>query len=834
MASTLTKFLKDGHGILASSPASNEQHVMEAMDVDSLLRPSEDLQEMLLSVLPSLESYLQANPVDFPSSAGQCGSLVLADMDSSSKSDNKTLIEPHLAPSTPPGASDVCFLPEHDGQYGHKSACQCRPGAPDVLSLCSPSNVSHRFDSEDCISILATVTSNQEDSRLNQLISKMEHQNQVNKRVSRHKRLNIRAHNLQRRLEAALGQHAVIHCDQQLEGLRAQGLNPGLFSADSELSHVDSQQHFPWTETHFTEIKELSESSRAVLRGLQKTLDSEATASSSSDDEPMETKAAGKYREPCLASPCFEESWLTERAELGSRWSWLQLRVAELEGRIQQLMKLHKNIRSTKGSVVLADSQPMTMWQMKDALWKEVAALSCTALDNDNEPCSPTHLLHNIERQSAQLSRIVKSLMPPLNLSPLSKPPQPWKDKGAFDSDVFVSQSSKRTKIGVRRRQLFKDDMSCVCSRTRPLVTYYKPKIFRLNSKSNSCSSKCSSSRDGETSGLMCCSCSSSEPVSVCSDTDSSSNGTPSSQTCSFNKGESSPISSFTKFSPREVWSQMPLAIDALPVSPVYYSRCTSTPLYNWHKYKHKKKLLGLSPIRCHGGLPREKRASQRRRKRRRRDSCTEDDDDALSYCKDSSDDMFEENFVLVSQKQNTREAAHRRHGGNLFNIDNIVIPVSLTKVEKLQYKDVLTPSWQVLNIQSSLEDEANSEKDKDEKIEILSDEVFDQRHSLLEQKEKMRWCFWRKRHSSSRLSAGNVREQCTSGEKNSVEWRFKQLDTEDQLNSAECLPQAPWKRRVFPLNDDEETALSSGVLQWSSDSTLVPFPLQQSSTLIS
>lgn len=109
--------------------------------------------------------------------------------------------------------------------------------------------------------------------------------------------------------------------------------------------------------------------------------------------------------------------------------------------------------------MVLADSQPLTDTQIQRTLLREMAGLSCTALDADSEPCSPTRLLHNIERQvgcwsavrkerrvkagplteghsslqSAQLNQMVNSLMSPLGLSPPSKQPDTCAaDKAAF------------------------------------------------------------------------------------------------------------------------------------------------------------------------------------------------------------------------------------------------------------------------------------------------------------------------------------------------------------------------------------------------------------------
>lgn len=134
-----------------------------------------------------------------------------------------------------------------------------------------------------------------------------------------------------------------------------------------------------------------------------------------------------------------EMRWLGERAEVGSRWSWLLLRLAELEVRIRHLVELHEHLHSTKGGVVLGDPQLLTdQQQIQETLLTETSGLSYTARvlggspprdgelprDADYEPSSPLRLLRNIERQSAQLSQIVTSLSP--FSSPLSKPPRTW------------------------------------------------------------------------------------------------------------------------------------------------------------------------------------------------------------------------------------------------------------------------------------------------------------------------------------------------------------------------------------------------------------------------
>lgn len=52
----------------------------------------------------------------------------------------------------------------------------------------------------------------------------------------------------------------------------------------------------------------------------------------------------------CLVhSNCSTEwKWLLDRARVGSRWTWLQAQISELEYKIQQLTDVHRQIRASK------------------------------------------------------------------------------------------------------------------------------------------------------------------------------------------------------------------------------------------------------------------------------------------------------------------------------------------------------------------------------------------------------------------------------------------------------------------------------------------------------
>lgn len=112
-------------------------------------------------------------------------------------------------------------------------------------------------------------------------------------RLSRQAGLQSKAQRLQKRLQVLLGEHAVQHCNQQLNGLKRQ-VDVSASSRDSTRSRRLPQRGRQASESgpdpsvdssSSTELGEFIQSNQAVLRGLQGALDSEATLSSSSDEE---------------------------------------------------------------------------------------------------------------------------------------------------------------------------------------------------------------------------------------------------------------------------------------------------------------------------------------------------------------------------------------------------------------------------------------------------------------------------------------------------------------------------------------------------------------------
>ncbi|XP_029695318.1 KAT8 regulatory NSL complex subunit 1-like protein isoform X4 [Takifugu rubripes] len=637
-------------------------------------------------------------------------------------------------------------------------------------------------------------------------------------RLSRQVGLRGKAQRLQRRLQVLLGEHAVRHCGQQLDGLRRQ-LDGPAFSHTS--TRPDPLPALTDPSVDLPSLGEFSQSSQAVLRGLQGALDSEATLSSSSDDESQEVRGRSGAAD---LSGSQERRRLEERAELGSRWSWLQVRLEDLEERTRQMGELHKHICSTKGKVVLADSQPLTDTQIQRTLLREMAGLSCTAMDTDNEPCSPTRLLYNIERQSAQLSQFVNSLLPPLSFSPV-KQPQSCKHPKAFLSGQtngpFLPRSSNRRRL--LSSGTCKAEMSCVCARTRPLVSFHKPRLFALDTSSPTCPPDSGNSTSPLSSSSSSLSRSSSDP---CSDPASTS-GSRSSSLTSWTLNPTAPTASRFSFDNamakpgRETWSLRPLTGDIRPYGPTEHGQRSSTPvhrsqkLYNRHRRRSNSRVLDLSPIEAPGSSiqSRSRRANRKKRKRRRIHRPVDDKDVLYQLCdtEDSLDEFQEQRYTKVPPRQSPQGFVGKRRGESVYNINNIVIHMLAAKMEKLQYKVIMTPSWRVSDPSSLIHKEA---EDEDGQEEDLADNVFAQRHLELEHREKSRWASWgtRKCHRRPKRcgdrSFGCRGGTLTSGEESSAEWRWAQLDTDEEQRSEEWLPQSPWERRMFPLNEDEEKAL--------------------------
>ncbi|XP_060733107.1 KAT8 regulatory NSL complex subunit 1-like protein isoform X2 [Tachysurus vachellii] len=490
-------------------------------------------------------------------------------------------------------------------------------------------------------------------------------------------------------------------------------------------------------------VQNLVRCGHLVLHKAQQALDSDATESSSDEEDEEEESRLKRPSSGCLGC---EWRYQCERATLASQWTWLKFRLSELDTQIQQVSRLHQHLTFNKG-VVLAEAQHLTDRQVQQSLLTEASGLTLTAKQTcdltselDDEHYSPTHLLQNIERQS----QILNSLMSPL--SDLNAGTC-WNDSrkrpiNSCVTDAFLRAGSRVSSSRLKRRRLSRRAQLLphqVCARTRPLLTYYKRRFFAMYQS----------------------------PVTT----------------------QGADYSSY--------WYSSSLSCD--PRSSAPDSSSTNDCTYELESAQMHSK---ATPIQETLTVKRRRRASDKRQAVI--DMCASRSGLFSLSTEDSTEDVLIPNRKILQEKK-SQIPVRRRNGESAFNINNIVIPMSMaasTKLEKLEYKDIATPSWRILEISPLIKKE---EKKDVNMVESLSDEVFIQRHQIYEHREKVCWSSWEKsRRSTYRTRSPGSTD--VSSDCESMSWMCGGLtDTTEE----ERKPRPPWERRLFPLSESDEEALS-------------------------
>ncbi|XP_075286052.1 KAT8 regulatory NSL complex subunit 1-like protein isoform X4 [Opisthocomus hoazin] len=658
-----------------------------------------------------------------------------------------------------------------------------------------------------------------------------------------------RAKRTRKRLQMLLAKHVIKHCDQQLKCFVKHQLQrmkvfhePTRFSSSSSLQCTEG-----WPENNATtlesrsssdiengvsvapgEIQAFALSAGGLLSHLEKDLDSDATCGSSDEDGEEQT-----VRTTVEASYTSEWKWLADRARIGSRWTWLQAQISELEYKIQQLTDLHRQIRATKGMVILEEFPfPKDILKKQMQLTDQEALLNATGNsqaaierqdslpehDFEMSPSSPTLLLRNIEKQSAQLSEIISSLIAPLSLSPASSSlssktcrPRQLVNGISFrasDNREVSSSSSclldhqnikKRRRDRTRLRSLSVANVR-TSARTMPLHhSFQKRRLYRMH---GACywSQQTSLSRDASFPYKPRL------PCMVPASAFSSSEYNAESKILDYVKELDSsfhPVLSFPSDVPLHIYFETLLRKDDIKGEPVDTSSLGV-------EFK-------VSPDNGERNTRFETFSFQH----------TEPESHS-SFAAVTNVNAMSRPTHSTSSQHNSRR---RLRSESSYDIDNIVIPMSLvapSKLEKLQYKEILTPSWRVVEFQP-----LERSRTDEEEVEDLSDEVFSLRHTKYEKRERARWSLWEQsrwpkrnsrsysknadgRHSQDLVQKDHHGSSCaslhcaaepvpnlTSEAHSSVCSGIAQLCRESQEAKSGL-----WELRVFPLKDEEVEAL--------------------------
>ncbi|XP_070535525.1 KAT8 regulatory NSL complex subunit 1-like isoform X3 [Ptychodera flava] len=111
------------------------------------------------------------------------------------------------------------------------------------------------------------------------------------------------------------------------------------------------------------------------------------------------------------------------------------------------------------------------------------------------------------------------------------------------------------------------------------------------------------------------------------------------------------------------------------------------------------------------------------------------------------------QSMLSASMPANSLQAyMKKRRGESAFDINNIVIPYSMaasTRVEKLNYKEIVTPKWRILEQYDQRAENADKEdkvinnmkvEENEQEFEDLSDELIAERHAICEVNERRRY----------------------------------------------------------------------------------------------
>ncbi|OCT63773.1 hypothetical protein XELAEV_18044869mg [Xenopus laevis] len=624
-----------------------------------------------------------------------------------------------------------------------------------------------------------------------------------------------RAKRNQKRLQSLLAKHAVQHFSQQIKDF----VNHQIHDKPAEIfdnqpakemkrnlnggsSGISKEANGSFKNEVFHSVKSFSVSAKEILKQIKKDVDSDATGSSSDDD--WDEKDGRNLNERIS-----EISWLSDRTRVGSRWAWLQAQISELECKIQNLTDLHSQIRKTKGTLQFEEPSKGNFKQKSrlpdsKTLLSHAGRLPRTprrtnpspTKDLDMSPSSPTLLLRNIEKQSARLTEIVSSLTVSPNDSAKSSGYKRLAS-GFCDrmhTDGFPSfngfceqQVKRRKKVRVKASSALGSSLSS-SARTRPLQALKKRKLYKLNPEYSDVHLSSSSFRYDE---LL------------------------------YNGNHYS-----TWKCPEVLYRPWLMEQNACEADPCFHPVLSFTyelPL-NLHLAALLMKNHNIKTNSVDSILLREEVDLNRSY------------DPNMPVMLNSLMDAASSESVLMTpistQKFSAQQfleresssmvcAARRRlRSGNTYDINNIVIPMGLiapTKLEKLNYKEIITPSWKEMVLEPL-------ERPADHLLEDLSDETFISRHEKYELKEKSRWSLWEKRkwpkrNRSSSYSFGtsprtvmpSCKHSCSPNDYSQGPSEAPSSDTAES-GTLQFSHEAPkgktidWERRVFPLT--EEAAL--------------------------
>ncbi|KAM9657048.1 KAT8 regulatory NSL complex subunit 1 isoform 2-T4 [Morphnus guianensis] len=590
-----------------------------------------------------------------------------------------------------------------------------------------------------------------------------------------------RARRLQKRLQVVQAKQVERHIQQQLGGFLEKTLSKlptldplrhrsqlmltrkaeaALRKAASETVTSEGLSSFLKSDSISEELERFTASGMANLRSSEQAFDSDVTDSSSGGESDVEeeelTKADPEQPHVPLRRRA-EWRWAADRAAIVSRWNWLQAHVSDLEYRIRQQTDIYKQIRANKS---VSGSQPL-----------ENSGISAanTPESHPAKPCGAPRPVNGV----------INTLQPGLA------------EHAQGDGQEAEELLHKKQRLNMVSSS---SDGTCVAARTRPVLSCKKRRLVRP-------SSIMPLSKKVHRNSLVRCSCDVNPSCALCGTRSSTTleiqYDAPLLERLSQLDSCIHPVLSFPDDVPTSLhfqsmlksqWQNKPYEKIKPPKklslkhrAPMPTSSLSDPARKDRHKLVNsfftaaKRSHQKIQPDKAHRpplddftAVSKAERAPERSLvqppaydKKRLRD-CSSERSEVLKHHTDVGGPSYlsaaatptphspiarqlstssEGSAPASTSSQGTSSTAQprRRRGESSFDINNIVIPMSVaatTRVEKLQYKEILTPSWREVDI-SALK--ANPDEDNEE-IEDLSDSAFAARHGKCEEMERARW----------------------------------------------------------------------------------------------
>ncbi|XP_074080497.1 KAT8 regulatory NSL complex subunit 1 isoform X2 [Macrotis lagotis] len=575
-----------------------------------------------------------------------------------------------------------------------------------------------------------------------------------------------RARRLQKRLQVVQAKQVERHIQHQLGGFLEKTLSklPNLESlrhrsqlmltrkaeaalrkAASETTTSEGLSSFLKSDSISEELERFTASSTANLKSSEQAFDSDVTDSSSGGESDIEEEELAKADTEQRHVPLRHRSewrWAADRAAIVSRWNWLQAHVSDLEYRIRQQTDIYKQIRANKGLIVLGEASSSEHTAVDSSLPfnTEVKAEHGTdrLIDSISQPLENFGATNTSEAFSTKPCGIVR----PINgvINPLQSSLADHTPGDGSDAEELLHKKQRLNLVSASA------DGPCGAARTRPVLSCKKRRLVRPNSivplskkvhRSNTIRSSC----DVNVSCVLC---------------GGSSSG---STTMPPEIQYEAPL--LERLSQLDSCVHPVLAFpDDVPTS-LHFQSMLKSQWQNkpFEKIKPPKKLSLKHRAPMPGNLPDPVRKDRHKlvnsflaaaMLKHHTDVGNSSYLTAVTHHPPpsplvrqlSSSTSSDGSVPTNSSSQGTvttSQPVRRRRGESSFDINNIVIPMSVaatTRVEKLQYKEILTPSWREVDLQSL----KGNPDEENEEIEDLSDAAFAALHAKCEEMERARW----------------------------------------------------------------------------------------------